>query len=120
MEALYQNLDEWTALLTEQERMFLQMLGGGEPMRMMSGGEEMLRAETAAEVQEEVLPLQECVEFLEKIWEEDPQIQKTIDAEDWKQFMDAVYQEYKHKTETLSEKIMDRVYQETAERQESF
>ena len=34
----------------------------------------------------------EIIEFLEKIWLEDPYIQKEIDPDDWKKFMDAVYE----------------------------
>jgi len=43
-------------------------------------------------IQEQILDLQICIEFLEKLWTEEPDIQQEINSEDWKEFMDAVYQ----------------------------
>jgi hypothetical protein len=42
-------------------------------------------------IAEQLLTLKECVEFLEKIWLEDEQIQQEIDPDDWERFMDSVY-----------------------------
>jgi uncharacterized repeat protein (TIGR01451 family) len=43
-------------------------------------------------IDEQILSLQDCIEFLEKLWLEEPDIQQGIDPADWKSFMDAVYQ----------------------------
>ncbi len=41
--------------------------------------------------EQQILDLEEIVEFLEKIWLEEPDIQEAVDPEAWKDFMDAVY-----------------------------
>jgi hypothetical protein len=43
-------------------------------------------------VEEQILDLKDSIEFLGKLWLEEPDIQQEINAEDWKEFMDAVYQ----------------------------
>jgi hypothetical protein len=42
-------------------------------------------------VAEQLLTLKECVEFLEKIWLQDPTIQQEIAPDDWQKFMDSIY-----------------------------
>jgi hypothetical protein len=42
-------------------------------------------------VEQQILELEKMIEFLEKIWLEEPDIQEVIDPKDWKDFMDAVY-----------------------------
>jgi parallel beta-helix repeat protein len=42
-------------------------------------------------IEQQILDLEEIIEFLEKIWLEELDIQEAIDPEDWKDFMDAVY-----------------------------
>ncbi len=43
-------------------------------------------------IEQQILNLQDTIVFLEKIWLEDPAIQQEIDAKDWQEFMDSVYQ----------------------------
>jgi hypothetical protein len=43
-------------------------------------------------IEEQILSLEDCIELLEKLWLEEPDIQQEIDPADWKTFMDAVYQ----------------------------
>jgi hypothetical protein len=43
-------------------------------------------------IEEQILDLQDSIEFLEQIWGNESDIQQEIDAEDWKEFMEAVYQ----------------------------
>jgi hypothetical protein len=98
----------WTACWLTEE--YLEMMSGGESMMMApGGGEEMLMAESVISVQteiqleespvveeisieEQILSLKDSIEFLEKLWLQEPDIQQDIAAEDWKMFMDAVYQ----------------------------
>jgi hypothetical protein len=42
-------------------------------------------------IEQQILDLEEAIEFLEKIWMEDPYVQQEIDEEVWKEFMEAVY-----------------------------
>lgn len=53
-------------------------------------------------IQEQILDLQDSIEFLEKLWQEESDIQQEINTEDWKKFMDAVYQSLKE-LETLQD-----------------
>jgi hypothetical protein len=43
-------------------------------------------------IEEQILSLKDSIEFLEKLWLEEPDIQQEIDADDWKAFIDAVHQ----------------------------
>jgi hypothetical protein len=43
-------------------------------------------------IEEQILDLQGSIEFLEKLWQEEPDIQQEVDTNDWKGFMDSVYQ----------------------------
>jgi hypothetical protein len=43
-------------------------------------------------IEEQILSLKDSIEFLEKLWLEEPDIQKEISEEDWQKFMEAVYQ----------------------------
>jgi hypothetical protein len=43
-------------------------------------------------IEEQILDLQGSIEFLEQIWTEEPDIQQEMDPNDWKEFMDSVYQ----------------------------
>lgn len=73
----------------------------------MSGGESMMMAtlpltstlmvyesQSVSEkpISEQIYDLEDSVDFLEKLWLEDPYIQQEIDAQSWQKFMDAVYQ----------------------------
>jgi hypothetical protein len=42
-------------------------------------------------IEQQILDLEEIIEFLEKIWLEELDIQEAIDPEAWKDFMDTVY-----------------------------
>jgi hypothetical protein len=94
MDTLYQQLDELTELLTPDELMILDMIngGGGGQMMMSVGAETMRLTETAVSVENSITRLQDSIAFLEQIWLEDLHIQQEINAEDWKEFMDKVYQ----------------------------
>jgi uncharacterized repeat protein (TIGR01451 family) len=48
-------------------------------------------AEAVVPVEEQILQLKDSIEFLEQIWNEDPTIHQEIDAKEWKDFMDTVY-----------------------------
>jgi hypothetical protein len=43
-------------------------------------------------IEEQILSLEDCIELLEKLWLEEPDIQQEIDPADWKAFMEAIYQ----------------------------
>jgi hypothetical protein len=43
-------------------------------------------------IEEQILDLQDSIEFLEQIWTEESDIQQEMDPNDWKEFMDAVNQ----------------------------
>jgi hypothetical protein len=46
--------------------------------------------------------LKDSIRFLEQIWLEEPDIQQGINAEDWQEFMKAVYQSlYDLQTESV-------------------
>ncbi len=73
------------------------MSGGGESMMMAAPPLAAILAAYEPQpvpekpIDEQILDLKEIIEFLEKICLEDPYIQKEIDPDDWKKFMDAVY-----------------------------
>jgi hypothetical protein len=76
---------------------------GGEGVLMMSMP--MMKSAKAASVQtvyepsraeeksitQQILDLEEAVKFLEKIWLEEPEIQREINEKAWQEFMEAVY-----------------------------
>jgi hypothetical protein len=43
-------------------------------------------------IKEQILDLQDSIEFLEKLWQKESDIQQEMDSNDWKEFMDSVYQ----------------------------
>jgi hypothetical protein len=43
-------------------------------------------------IQEQILDLQDSIQFLEQIWNQEPDIQQEMDPNAWKGFMDSVYQ----------------------------
>ncbi len=80
-----------------QSYMAVYAMGGGESMMMAAPP---LMSTLAAyktrpipekSIAEQILDLEDCIEFLENIWLEDPYIQQKIDPYDWNRFMDAVY-----------------------------
>ena len=97
----------WTACWKQNQYEMYGTYGmmsmGGESMLVLGEAEAMmavpmtstatLEPETVTEksIAEQLLTLKECAEFLEKIWLEDEQIQQEIDPDDWKRFMDSVY-----------------------------
>jgi hypothetical protein len=105
----------WCACWLDLEEMQAQqMMSGGAESSMLvpSGVEEMVFAQAEAitetpvieekSVQEQILDLASAIVFLEQLWLEDPYIQQEIDAKDWQEFMDAVYQNLIDlKTETV-------------------
>lgn len=103
MDALYEQLDVLMDLLTEEEMMFLEMLGGQtqaataapEAMTMLLA-EPATLTETDAFAEDPVVQLADNIELLETIWAEDDQIKEVIDTKDWKEFMDTVYDELEH------------------------
>jgi uncharacterized repeat protein (TIGR01451 family) len=87
----------WTACWLTEE--YLEMMSGGESMMM---AESVISVQTEIQleespvveeisIEEQILSLWDCIAFLEQIWLEEPDIQQEIDAETWKEFMDAVY-----------------------------
>ncbi len=86
----------WKACWWENYIAVWSKMGGGSKgsmmmsMPMMESVQETQMAETKS-IEEQILDLEEAIEFLEKIWMEDPYIQQEIDEESWKEFMDAVY-----------------------------
>ncbi|MGH2271101.1 right-handed parallel beta-helix repeat-containing protein [Anaerohalosphaeraceae bacterium U12dextr] len=53
-------------------------------------------------IEQQVLDLKDSIRFLEQIWLEEPDIQQGINAEDWQEFMKAVYQSlYDLQTESV-------------------
>ena len=102
MDSLYQQLDVLMSLLTEEELMFLEMLGGQQQSSMMEQGSAMLTSETMTLTEPEtvtedpVVQLADNIELLETIWAEDDQIQEVIDAKDWKEFMGTIYDELEY------------------------
>lgn len=69
--------------------------GGCEGMMMSMPMTEFLEPETLVKepksIEQQILDLEEIIKFLEEIWLEDTYIQEEIDPDDWKKFMDAVY-----------------------------
>jgi hypothetical protein len=43
-------------------------------------------------IEQQILTLQDTITFLDQIWLEEPNLQREINSEDWKAFVDAVYQ----------------------------
>lgn len=89
----------WKACWVDLEEMAVQQMTSGGDMILM--GEELLFSTTAMpseplveekSVQEQMLELASAIMFLERIWLEEPDLQQEINAEDWQEFMDAVYQ----------------------------
>ena len=72
-----------------------QMMAGGE--MLMMGGFETLTMPTEAAPEktglEQVATLAGTIVRLENFWLTEPDIQQTIEADDWSRFMDTVYQE---------------------------
>jgi hypothetical protein len=71
------------------ESMMRTMSMAGFEAHSMMAIQSMPVEEKTAEQQ--ILDLEEIIEFLEKIWLEEPDIQEAIDPEAWNDFMDAVY-----------------------------
>jgi hypothetical protein len=86
------------------------MMSGGENMLVLSGTEGMMQSMSMdrslitsptlgvvthpvdkTTIVEQLLTLNECVEFLDKIWLEEPDIRQEISEDDWKKFMDSIY-----------------------------
>ena len=42
-------------------------------------------------IQEQILDLEDTIQFLEKLWLDDPSIQNEIDSDEWQEFMEKVY-----------------------------
>ena len=51
---------------------------------------EMLAQEPLS-IKEQIAQAEELVAFLERIWEEDEEVRKTIDKDGWDEFMKSVY-----------------------------
>ena len=87
----------WQACWRENYVVMYSMSGGGESMMMaappLAATLSVYEPQPAPEksIREQIFGIEDCIEFLEKIWLEDPYIQKEIDPDDWKLFMDAVY-----------------------------
>ena len=81
-----------------QSYMAVYAMGGGEsrmraaPPLMSTFVAYKPRPVPEKSIIEQILDLEDCIELLEEIWLEDPYIQQEIDADDWKKFMDAVYE----------------------------
>jgi hypothetical protein len=62
---------------------------------MMLAGAETLTLETEAveekSATEQAVDLASIITQLENLWQDDPQIQQEIDADDWNRFMESVY-----------------------------
>lgn len=90
----------WKACWVDLEEMQVQQMMSGGDMVLM--GEEMLFSaamEATSEptvqektVQGQMLELASTIVFLEQIWLEEPDLHQEISAEDWQEFMDAIYQ----------------------------
>ncbi|MEJ5260519.1 MAG: choice-of-anchor Q domain-containing protein [Anaerohalosphaeraceae bacterium] len=90
----------WKACWLDIEQIQGMGSGGGDMLLMggdFMGLKDMQSASEAIEqpevsIEGRISHLQEAIAFLERIWREDPEMQKDIDAEVWKNFMDTVYQ----------------------------
>jgi len=47
---------------------------------------------SAAAIEQQIVELEDSIAFLEDLWLQEPDIQQQIDPDEWKAFMDAVYQ----------------------------
>lgn len=45
-------------------------------------------------LREQILELKDTIQFLEKLWLNDPSVRQEIDPEEWKIFMDKVYESF--------------------------
>ncbi|HOK65298.1 MAG TPA: right-handed parallel beta-helix repeat-containing protein [Anaerohalosphaeraceae bacterium] len=91
----------WRACWEQSRMNFIQttlypMIGGRESM--MSMREFVFPAEnlsateqTKKSIEQQILKMEEAIDFLEKIWLGEPNIQEEINPEDWQEFMKAVY-----------------------------
>jgi len=79
--------------------MMMGMSGGMYGMMGMGGGESMLMAEQQAEsqesyseptIEEQIDQLQKCLDFVEKLWQEDEDVREVIDEEDWENFVASI------------------------------
>ncbi|HOQ05662.1 MAG TPA: hypothetical protein PKY88_10670 [Anaerohalosphaeraceae bacterium] len=79
------------------------MGSGGGDMLLMSGVPVRLEDRRFAfeaiehpevSIEDQISQLQEAITFLERIWQEDPEVQQDIDAEVWKNFMNMVCQSF--------------------------
>jgi hypothetical protein len=93
----------------------MAMFGGGESMFAQSEAE-MFTAETAAtpsetaiveekSIEEQILSLKDSIEFLEKLWLEEPDIQQEIAPADWKALWMAGHQSLRELQDLKAESI---------------
>jgi hypothetical protein len=95
-------LEDWLWIacwkLEEINAMTAMMTGGEEQMQALSTGFAVQRISEPETIQpeptveEQILQLQDAIEFLEQIWLEEPDLQQEINAKDWRAFMDAIYE----------------------------
>jgi uncharacterized repeat protein (TIGR01451 family) len=81
-------MEVWGVTSGSQELMMMSMMTDFEVYPSMAGYDVSVEEKT---IEQQILDLEEIIEFLEKIWLEESDIQEAIDPEDWKDFMDAVY-----------------------------
>lgn len=98
----------WKACWYEDEYLAMYaMSSGGENLSMaasmleFSSMESAIPMEMAVEetpvieeksIEEQILDLEDTIDFLEQIWLDEPDLQQEISSEDWQEFMDSVYQ----------------------------
>ncbi len=87
----------WTACWRTDLQPEMRMTGFGEESLLNSGFElHTFESQAISEkvTQEQVLELAMTIVQLENLWLEEPDVQQQIDADDWRRFMEAVYQSF--------------------------
>jgi hypothetical protein len=77
----------------EQQMMYGFMSGGEMQIQSLPNSISTKTTAVTAEkpIREQILDLKDSVQFLERIWLNDPSIRNEIDPSEWQQFMDKVY-----------------------------
>lgn len=57
-------------------------------------------------IQEQIIDLKDTIQFLERLWLDDPSIQQDIDPDEWQQFMQKVYDSF-NELKTINTKLLD-------------
>jgi hypothetical protein len=96
-------------LQSEQLEMMMSMAPAGGPQMqslLAPSTVEPLSIAPEKSIQEQIIDLKDTVQFLERIWLNDPSIRQEIDADEWEQFMRKVYDSF-NEMKTMNTKSLD-------------